>query len=136
MIPDTAYEPEILKELSVVRQPSLGWGVDFENNRITGEIDNVEAVKQAIYLILSTERYSKPIYTWNYGIETYDLYEMNKFFIVPNLQKRVFDAVYQDDRVTEISNFQVDVQGQKYIVTFDVATIYGDTINISREVNI
>lgn len=136
MIPETTYTPEMLEEIPVIRQPSLGWGVDFENKRITGEIDNIEAVKQAIYLILSTERYSKEIYTWNYGVETYDLYQMNKYFIIPNLQKRIFDAVYQDDRVTEISNFKVEVQGRNYIVTFDVTTIYGDTFNVSQGVNV
>lgn len=134
MIPEITYAPEVLQELEVVRQPSLGWGIDFENKRICGFIDEIESVKQAIYLILSTERYSKEIYTWNHGIETHDLYQSNKYLIIPQLQKRIMDALYQDDRITDISNFKVDVEGTIYHVTLDVTTIFGETISIESEV--
>ena len=136
MIPETSYSPEILENAKVIIQPSFGWGVDFENKRISGFIDEIESVKQAIYMILSTERYTQPIHTWNHGLETCDLYQSNKFFIIPQLQSRIMDALYQDDRITEISNFKFDVQGTVYHVTFDVATIFDKTIKIESEVNI
>lgn len=136
MIPQTIYEPDLLEELKVVRQPSLGWGIDFTNNRIIKQIDGVEAVKQAAYLILSCERYSKEPHTWNYGIETYDLYQKNKFLIIPQLQKRIMDALYQDDRITDIKNFVFDTQRDVYHVTFDIETIYGETATIDTEVTI
>ncbi len=50
-------------------QPSLTYALDIENKRIRGKTDNIEAVKQAVYLILNTERYDCLIFSWNYGAE-------------------------------------------------------------------
>lgn len=38
-------------------------------------MDGMEAVKQAVYKILQTERYKYVIYDWNYGVELEDLLE-------------------------------------------------------------
>ena len=83
MIPEATYSPDILQAAQGVIQPSLGWRIDFLKMRIIGNIDETESVRQAVYMILSTERYTKPIHTWNYGIETYDLYQSNKSYIIP-----------------------------------------------------
>ena len=50
-------------------QPSLTYALDAENGRIRGKVDGLEAVKQAVYLVLSTERFAHLIYSWNYGAE-------------------------------------------------------------------
>lgn len=134
MIPEISYAPEILKEIQVVTQPSYDWKIDFKKNRIMGNIDETESVRQAIYMILSTERYTNPIYTWNYGVETYDLYQSNKSYIIPQLQSRIMDALYQDDRIREVSNFKFNVKGSVYNITFDVKTVYDTTITSETEV--
>ena len=136
MIPETSYSPEILQAAQVVIQPSLDWRIDFDKKRITGNIDETESVRQTVYMILSTERYAKPIYTWNYGIETYDLYQSNKAYIIPQLQSRIMDALYQDDRISEVSNFKFDVQGSVYHVSFDVRTVFDTTIAAETEVTL
>lgn len=41
----------------------------IKDNRIVGFTDGKEALKQAIQLILGTERYEYLIYSWNYGSE-------------------------------------------------------------------
>lgn len=46
-------------------EPSLTYRLDLENNRIAGKIDDVEAIQQAILLILQTERYKFEMYSWN-----------------------------------------------------------------------
>ena len=58
-----------LKEVEVIEQPSLCHRMILDTERISGECDGVEAVKQAIYNILNTERYQYIIYSWNYGVE-------------------------------------------------------------------
>ena len=136
MIPETSYSPEILQATQVVIQPSLDWKIDFEKKRITGNTDETESVRQAVYMILSTERYTKPIHTWNYGIETYDLYQSNKAYIIPRLQSRIMDALYQDDRIREVSNFKFDVKGSVYHVTFDIRTVFDTTGTIETEVSL
>ena len=37
--------------------------------RVTGKVDGIKALEQAIYKILNTERYEYPIYTFAYGVE-------------------------------------------------------------------
>lgn len=134
MIPEATYSPEILQAAQVVIQPSLGWRIDFLKKRIIGNIDETESVRQAVYMILSAERYTKPIYTWNYGIETYDLYQSNKSYIIPQLQSRIMDALCQDDRIIEVSNFKFDLKGGVYHVAFDVRTVFDTTITAETEV--
>ena len=136
MIPETSYAPEVLQTAQVVIQPSLDWRIDLEKNTISGNIDETESVRQAVYMILSTERYTKPIYTWNYGIETYDLYQSNKTYIIPQLQSRIMDALYQDDRIQEVSNFKFDVRGSVYHVSFAVRTVFDTTETIETEVSL
>lgn len=136
MIPETSYAPEVLQTAQVVIQPSLDWRIDLEKNIISGNIDETESVRQAVYMILSTERYTKPIYTWNYGIETYDLYQSNKTYIIPQLQSRIMAALYQDDRIQEVSNFKFDVRGSVYHVSFDVRTVFDTTETIETEVSL
>ena len=136
MIPETSYAPEVLQTARVTTLPSLDWKIDLEKNIISGNIDETESVRQAVYMILSTERYTKPIYTWNYGIETYDLYQSNKTYIIPQLQSRIMDALYQDDRIQEVSNFKFDVRGSVYHVSFDVRTVFDTTETIETEVSL
>lgn len=61
-----------LKNVEVVEQPSLCPRMIVESERIIGQCDDVEAIKQAIYNILNTERYQYIIFrgtmVWNLRI--------------------------------------------------------------------
>ena len=71
MIPVTN---DILSTLEIEEQPSKNYKLFFTENIINGYVDKLEAMKQVIYKILNTERYQCLIYSWNYGIETMDLF--------------------------------------------------------------
>ena len=60
--------------LKIESQPSKNYKLHIEQNTIKGTCDGLEAMKQVVYKILSTERYQHIIYSWNYGIELLDLY--------------------------------------------------------------
>ena len=62
------------RDFEIKEQPSLTYRMNPEGNCVRGWVDGVEAVKQAIFRILNTERYQYIIYPWWYGIETIDLY--------------------------------------------------------------
>lgn len=47
-------------------QPTKTYFLNTDNNTITGYCDGKDAMKQAIYKILNTERYDYLIYSWNY----------------------------------------------------------------------
>ena len=122
--------------LNVVKQPSKQHRMDLDNTRIIGTCDSLEAVKQSVYKILNTERYGYLIYSWNYGIELIDLYGKPPMYVCPELERRVKEALLQDDRITGVDKFEFDVSNKGVVsVTFTVHTLFGD-LNEEMAVNI
>lgn len=114
-------------EISVVTMPSKQHRMDSSKNRILGTCDSLEAVKQSVFKILNSERYKYLIYSWNYGIELMDLYGKPPMFVCAEIERRVEDALIQDDRITSIDEFEFDISKKGVVsVTFTVHTIFGD----------
>lgn len=135
MIPKIENIP-IGEELEVVEEPSHTWKIDFENKRIVSYIDEIEAMKQAIYLILNTERYRHEIYDWNYGVELSDLFGKDKAYVYSELKRRIREALIVDNRITDVTNFEFEsINRNTILARFTVNTVFGD-IQTSREVNI
>ncbi len=93
---------------------------------IVGQADELEAMQQAIYLILNIERYENLIYSWNYGIELHDLYGKSVEYVLATLEWRIAEALLQDTRITEVTNFDFKTNGNKIHVTFTATTVFGD----------
>ena len=106
-------------------QPSLTYRMDVVNERIVGKIDGIEAVKQAVYKALNTERYNYLIYSWNYGVETKDLYGKDMDYVKSELKRRIGEALTQDDRIDSVSDFEFKVDGNKLTVFFVVNSNVG-----------
>ena len=114
-------------EINVVTMPSKQHRMDLNKNRILGTCDNLEAVKQSVFKILNSERYAHLIYSWNYGIELMDLYGKAPMYVCPEIERRVKDALIQDDRITNIDEFEFDISKKGVVsVTFTVHTLFGD----------
>ncbi len=108
--------------------------INFEEKRIIGEIDDLEAVKQASYKILHTERFNSLVYSWDYGVEFENLIGKDYDFILGDLQRRIEEALLQDDRIERIENVKVDKkQNDSIDVSFIVISKYG---NVTMGVNI
>ena len=113
--------------------PTKTLKIDFENQRIIGYTDETEALRQAIFLMLSVERYDYIIYSWNYGIELKDLYGQSTEYVMAELERKITEALMIDDRIINAENFSFDTVKNKVIVSFTVNSIYGD-ININNGV--
>lgn len=124
-----------LATMEVVEQPSKTFKLNIDKNRINGTIDELEAVKQAIYLRLNTERYQYIIYSWDYGIETKDLFGEDITYVYPEMQRRIEEALTQDDRIESVDAFSYEKVKNKVTIYFTVHTIFGD-VNSQKEVNI
>ena len=106
--------------------PTKDYALSNDKERVNGFVDGIEAVKQAIYFILNTERYEYLIYSWDHGVERKDLIGMPPSYVIPEVERRVTEALTQDDRIESVSDFQFERQKEKLHVTFIVHSIYGD----------
>lgn len=114
-------------------EPSNTFFIDFEKGRISGFIDEKEAVKQAIMLILNTERYKFLIYSWNYGAELEALVGTHPDIVEDECERLIGEALLQDDRITAVYDFEFSRNRDTLLVNFKVDSIYGD-IDIETEV--
>lgn len=123
MIPNVEND---LLTLEIETQPSLTYALDVENGRIRGKVDGRESLRQAIYLILSTERYAYLIYSWNYGVELAELIGKPKEYAYPEIKRCIAEALLQDDRIEAVDSFDFKTEGKRVQVTFTVHSIFGE----------
>lgn len=136
MIPNVALLTEEITEETIpgrtyrvlIRDPKSG-----NPDTVVGYIDDMESVKQAIYFILSTERYEYLIYSWDYGIETVDLIGKPIPYVMAELPRRVTDALTQDDRITDVTDFEFEKNRSTLHATFTVVTNVG---NVETELEV
>ena len=100
--------------------------LDGEEDRINGFIDELESIKQAIYLILSTERYKYIIYSWDYGVELIDLIGKPIPYCMAEIPRRVKEALLVDNRIENVTDFQFEHKGKTLHTTFTVVTNVGN----------
>ena len=131
MIPQ-GLNPNITVQVEV----DTTWKINIDKNTVsTSTIKELEAVKQAIYLILNTERYDYLIYSWRYGVEFKDLVGEQPSKVISEIQSRVTEALIIDDRIEAVSNF-IFTKGRGFVTVMCTAeTVYGN-IEIERVVNI
>lgn len=126
----------LLTELTVEEQPSKTYRMHIEKEYIGGTCDDLESIKQAVFKIVNTERYRHMIYSWNYGIELADLFGQRIGYVVPEIQRRITEALSQDDRILAVDSFEFDTSKRHEVVcTFVVHTAYG-SFESGRAVNI
>ena len=106
------------------QQPSLTYRIDFKKNKIVGVTDELEAVKQAVFLMLSSEKNYSEIYD-GYGIKIVDLIGQDLAFVVSELKKRITETLKMDNRINEVENFTFNLNEDGLLIEFDVISIHG-----------
>ena len=109
------------------RQPALTYRMG--ESAIVGKItDRIESVKQSILHVLSTERYSNPIYDDDYGVELEKYIGQDKGTVIADIENTLNEALTQDDRITKIkvNSITDGVESNSLVVEFTVYTIYGE----------
>lgn len=108
-------------------QPTLAHKLNFENGRVGGFVDKLEAYKQRIYLLLNTERYKHVIFSWGYGVELEDLFGQPIAYVVPELERRLTEAVMTDRESEKVSDFEFDTSKKGIVyVKFKATSVYGE----------
>lgn len=127
MIPSTTAFLE--QDFEITEQPTHTYKMNLESNLIRGYTDGQEAMKQAIYKILNTERYQYVMYSWNYGIELLDLYGEPVSYVCSELERRITEALTWDDRIQSVDNFEFNISKKgEILVTFTAHTVFGDVV--------
>ena len=70
-------------------QPSLTWIADPVTNRLRGRGDNYEAIRQAVEIIVSVERFRWQIYTPNFGTDYDGLLGTEPGYAASELRRRL-----------------------------------------------
>lgn len=114
------------EELESSREPTPTYKMNADILTVNGGTDGIEAMKQAVFKILSTERFQYPMYSADYGIELNDLYGQPPSYVCPELERRISEALSVDERIEGTENFSFDI-GKKGCVSarFTVNTIFG-----------
>lgn len=116
-------------DITVKEQPTKTYKMElYKGNYILGFVDSQKAMEQAIYKIIRTERYKYIIYSWNYGIELEDLFGMPVEYCVVELERRVSEALLQDNRITAVHTFEFDTESERgtvMIKKFIAETVFG-----------
>lgn len=132
MIPNIdIIQMEITKEA----YPSRTYSINIDGDKISGYVDGLDAVKQAIYLILSTERYKHLIYSWDYGVELLDLIGKPLPYVIAEIPRRITEALLTDNRIQQVTDFKFEKHGKVLKVEFTVVSNVGN-IHTDMEVTI
>lgn len=97
--------------------------------RISGFVDGLNAVKQAVYHILSIERYSNIIYDDNYGVELEQYIGKDFDFISATLEDTLREALTQDNRISDIIITSLEQ------ITLDTLEVKFDVISTEGIIN-
>lgn len=137
MVPEQEIELDVLEDMDEESEmPSFDFRMNTATGRIGGTVEDLEEIRQSVEMILSTERYEHSIYPESYGVETADLIGQDAELAVPELEMRITEALLQDDRIEEVTDFEFDLSTSGIVaMSFIVNTTKG-TLEEEMEVNI
>ena len=112
--------------LMYVDRPTNTFMIDWSSRQISGMGSGLAAMRQAVDIILNTERFRWQIYSPNFGVELEELIGEEYDYVTSEIARRVEDAFSTDSRVLSVGNFVFTDQGQGVLkCVFDVSTIFG-----------
>jgi len=123
------------RDFVIKEQPTFTYAMDMEKLHIRGDTDGLKAMEQAVYKIVFTERYEYIIYSPNYGVRLKDLFGLPKTFVIPEIKRRITEALLWDNRIRRVDNWVFEIPTRGTVnASFRVVTIFGDIL-MQRAVN-
>ncbi len=112
-------------QLVEAQEPSRTWFIDMKSNRLKGMTDGLEAMKQAVFLILNTERFHFLIFSDNYGSELQGLLGKSGRFVRAEIERRIREALLQDSRISNVTFDAIEESDEGLTVNFTVTSTEG-----------
>lgn len=132
MIPTAADVESMANDFTIVSEASKPTRTYYmrmseDENRVRNYVDGKNAMRQLIFKTLQTERYEHPsIYSDNFGVEFHELIGKSAVYAVPEIERRIREALTWDNRVVDVTDFEFEVNKSNILVKFTAHTIYGD----------
>lgn len=104
-------------------------------NKFAKQIDGLEAVQQAAWLTINTERYEYTILSHDYGTEMRDLIGKSRNYVSGDIERRITEALLQDDRILEVRDFDLRYDRENAYITLTVISEFGE-FPLERSVNL
>lgn len=127
-------EDDELEESIIYRTYRL----DFQNKRILGMIDGLEAARQNMFKALQTRRYAYEIYDDQYGSDVMNKLgniDLSPGYLEADIPVMISDAFLNMEEILEIDDLQFEIlDADSIYVSFTAATIFGDTM-IEGDIN-
>lgn len=135
MIPQRSPLSSVPSRTLTISEPtSKTYRMNLGGDTIAGTADGKEAMKQAIFKILSTERYEYIIYSDRYGAELSDLFGESIDYVKSEIKRRITEALLADSRIKSVDGFVFSQPTRHALsVSFTAATVFGD-IETEKEV--
>lgn len=106
--------------------------MDFQNKRIIGMVDGLEAAGQNMFKALQTRRYAYEIYDDQYGSDVMNKIgnaDLSPDYLESDIPEMIADAFQNMEEILEIDDLQFEIlDADSIYVSFTTATIFGSTI--------
>lgn len=126
MLPNTANIDDLISDFeSEKQQKTKTFQLNMSDNTIGGKVDELAALQQHVYLLLSIEADQYIIYPYTFGIKTLDLIGKPSYYVMAVLPGRIKEALLRDSRITDVSDFEFEVKSSQINTKFIIHSIYG-----------
>ena len=133
-IPTLPQNVGINASLEYTELPTTTFIIDWSSRQIAGIGTGLDAMRQAVEIILANERFRWQIYDSNFGVELVELIGDDLDYIKAEIPRRIEEAFSADSRILSVDNYVFTETSPGVLsVSFDVQTVYGA---IQEEVSI
>lgn len=111
-------------------QPSKTYCLNIDSGHISGTVDGIDAVNQAIRKAIITQRFCNLIYDSDYGCEAQSALHskgVTPEYLEAVIPEMIKDALSQDTRIIDIYDFDFSFENDSAYVSFKVDTVFGET---------
>ena len=106
--------------------------MDFQNKRIIGMVDGMEAAGQNMFKALQTRRYAYEIYDDQYGSDVMNKIgnaDLSPDYLESDIPEMISDAFQNMEEILEIADLQFEIlDADSIYASFTAATIFGSTM--------
>ena len=111
-------------------QSSKTYRLDIDAGRISGSVDGLQAVDQAIRKAIITQRFCNLIYDSDYGSGVQSAVHsegVSREYLEAVIPEMIKDALSQDTRIIDVYDFNFSFENDSAYISFKADTVFGET---------